>query len=194
VGGHCLTKDTYHLERGVKVAGNGLDYPVKKDSLFVLARNINDFMPRHMYNMTVWALDRLNKTLPESKITVLGWAFINDSDDARNTPSEVYRDLLRDAGAQVKVHDPYVMSYPGVQISHDIKEALADTDVVAIFAGHKEYKALQAKAVRQMTGRECPVVVDGRNVIEPDAFIAEGFVYKGIGRGDKNEHKIVCIA
>jgi len=39
-------------------------------------------------------------------------------------------------------------------------------------------------------GKENPVIVDGRNVIEPDKFIAEGFVYKGIGRGDKNDHAI----
>jgi len=35
------------------------------------------------------------------------------------------------------------------------------------------------------------VIIDGRNVIEPDEFIGKGFVYKGIGRGDKNEHLIV---
>ncbi len=190
VGGHCLTKDTYHLERGVKVAGNGLDYPEKKDSLFVLARNVNDFMPRHMFNLTARALERVHKKLPDAHVAVLGWAFINDSDDARNTPSEVYRDLLIKAGAQVKVHDPYVKSYPGVEILHDIREALSSVDAVAILAGHKEYKALQAKAVGEMTGCRSPVVVDGRNVIDPDAFIAEGFVYKGIGRGDKNGHPI----
>ena len=52
VGGHCLTKDTYHLERGVKVLGGPLDYPEGKDSLYILARNINDFMPKHMFNLT----------------------------------------------------------------------------------------------------------------------------------------------
>jgi len=34
------------------------------------------------------------------------------------------------------------------------------------------------------------VIVDGRNVIDPDAFIRNGFVYKGIGRGDKNGHPL----
>src|SRR5208283_313710 len=45
VGGHCLTKDTYHLERGVQQLGKDiLDYPENEPSLFVLARTINDFM------------------------------------------------------------------------------------------------------------------------------------------------------
>jgi UDP-N-acetyl-D-mannosaminuronic acid dehydrogenase len=56
VGGHCLTKDTYHLERGVKISEGMLDYPDGMDSIFVLARKVNDFMPRHMYNLTVEAL------------------------------------------------------------------------------------------------------------------------------------------
>ncbi len=188
VGGHCLTKDTYHLERGVKVAGSDLDYPENKDSLFVLARQINDFMPRHMHNLTVRALERVNKKLAGARVAILGWAFINDSDDARNTPSEIYRDLLLNDGAQVEVHDPHVKDYPGVPILHDIKDALTNADVIAIFAGHKEYRALKAKVVKQLTGDRHPVILDGRNIIEPDAFIREGFVYKGIGRGDKNEH------
>ncbi len=53
VGGHCLTKDTYHLECGVKLTGGKLDYLKNKESLFVLARHINDFMPKHMFNLTV---------------------------------------------------------------------------------------------------------------------------------------------
>lgn len=191
VGGHCLTKDTYHLERGVKVAERELDYPDGKDSLFVLARNINDFMPKHMYNMTVNALGRLHKDLRGSRVAILGWAFINDSDDARNTPSETYRDLLLEAGARVSVHDPHVINYPGVPVSHDEREVLTDADVIAVFAGHKEYKMLQPAAVKSLTGRDHPVIVDGRNIIDPDAYIAKGFVYKGIGRGDKNEHRIV---
>jgi UDP-N-acetyl-D-mannosaminuronic acid dehydrogenase len=191
VGGHCLTKDTYHLERGVKVAGHGLDYPVGKDSLFVLARNINDFMPKHMYNLTASALGRLGKSVAGSKVAILGWAFINDSDDARNTPSEVYRELMLKAGAEVAVHDPHVLKYPGVPISHDENETLSDVDAIAVFAGHKEYKALQPNAVRQLSRKDHPVIVDGRNIIDPDAFIAGGFVYKGIGRGDRNEHDIM---
>ncbi len=190
VGGHCLTKDTYHLERGVKVSGCPLDYPEGKDSLFVLARNINDFMPRHMYNLTVRALERINKKPGQAKVAILGWAFLNDSDDARNTPSEMYRDLMLKDGATVEVHDPHVLDYPGVPISHDITETLANADVVAVFAGHKDYRALQVKAVKKLTGKEHPVILDGRNVIDPDLYIGEGFIYKGIGRGDKNEHAL----
>ena len=94
VGGHCLTKDTYHLERGVKIRDGELDYPDGMDSIYVLARKMNDFMPKHMYHLTVDALGRIGKRPEGSKVAILGWAFINDSDDARNPPSELYRDCL----------------------------------------------------------------------------------------------------
>jgi len=56
-------------------------------------------MPEHMYNLTVAALERLGKKMKGSKVAMLGWAFIRDSDDARNTPSEPYRDFCLKAGA-----------------------------------------------------------------------------------------------
>ncbi|MCZ7357175.1 MAG: nucleotide sugar dehydrogenase [Candidatus Methanoperedens sp.] len=190
VGGHCLTKDTYHLERGVKVSGGNLDYPDGMDSLFVLARKVNDFMPVHMYNLTVEALSRARKKPAGSKVAILGWAFIKNSDDARNPPSEPYRNLLIRSGCIVDVHDPYVMEYPGVSISHELSGAVDGADAVAILTGHDEYSELDAGTLKRLMGKERPVIVDGRNVIEPEDFIGEGFVYKGIGRGDKNDHPI----
>ncbi|MBN2488634.1 MAG: nucleotide sugar dehydrogenase [Methanosarcinaceae archaeon] len=188
VGGHCLTKDTYHLERGVKISTDALDYPAGQDSLFVLARKVNDFMPVHMCHLTMDALSRAGKNPEGSKVAMLGWAFINDSDDARNPPSEPYRDLLLDAGCRVEVHDPHVMDYPGVDISHELSEVLRDADVLAIMTGHSEYFKLEASVAKNLMCQDHPVIVDGRNVVEPDNYINAGFVYKGIGRGDKNSH------
>jgi UDP-N-acetyl-D-mannosaminuronic acid dehydrogenase len=191
VGGHCLTKDTYHLERGVSVvAAEPLDYPEGRESLFVLARGINDFMPLHMLKLTKDALGRVGKDMHGAKIAILGWAFLNNSDDARNTPSEVYRDLCLAESAEVVVHDPYVLTYPGVPISQDVDAVLGGADVVAILTGHSQYRKLDPVRCCGLTGQVHPVVVDGRNVVDPDAWIAERFVYKGIGRGDKNRHRI----
>lgn len=191
VGGHCLTKDTYHLERGAKQCEGMLDYPEGKESLFVLAREINDFMPRHMFHLTREGLERTGSTLKNARITVLGWAFIANSDDARNTPSEAYRDFLLDAGAEVTVHDPHVRQDGDVVIRHDLAAALAGADAVALFTGHRMYYGLDPAETRRLCGREHPVLVDGRNVVDPDRFIGNGWIYKGIGRGDKNSHPLV---
>jgi len=192
VGGHCLTKDTYHLERGVQMLGKDLlDYPKGEPSLYVLARHINDFMPTHMFRLTMDALGRAGCSPQGSKVTILGWAFLANSDDTRNTPPEPYRDNLIKAGATVRVHDPYVKEYPGVPILQNLEESLKGADAIVIFAGHHQYKNLDPNHILTLSGKAHPAIIDGRNMINPDLFIKHGFVYKGIGRGDKNLHKIL---
>jgi UDP-N-acetyl-D-mannosaminuronic acid dehydrogenase len=157
----------------------------------VLARRINDFMPTHMFRLTMDALGRAGCSLKGSKVTILGWAFLANSDDTRNTPPEPYRDNLINAGATVRVHDPFVKEYPGVPIFQILEESLKGADAIVIFAGHHQYKNLDPKNIRTLSGKAHPVIIDGRNMIDPDLFIKHGFVYKGIGRGDKNMHKIL---
>jgi UDP-N-acetyl-D-mannosaminuronic acid dehydrogenase len=192
VGGHCLTKDTYHLERGVRtLGGNGLDYPEGRESLYTLARAVNDFMPMHMSNLTRSALERAGKDLKRTKIAILGWAFLANSDDARNTPSETFRDIMLAEGADIKVHDPYVEEYPGVEIIQELDTVFDGADALAIFTAHRQYYSQDPRELLNTVSKNHPVIVDGRNVIDPDRFIAEGWIYKGIGRGDKNSHTIV---
>ncbi|BBL68628.1 nucleotide sugar dehydrogenase [Methanoculleus chikugoensis] len=190
VGGHCLTKDSWHLERGAQVLGGDLWYPHGAESVFGVARKINEFMPEHMVHLTLEGLRQAGKSPEGAKVALLGWAFIQNSDDTRNTPAEPYLTAMKEAGAEVRVHDPYVDTYRGVEVSHDLDETLAGADVVTIFTGHHHYASLDPARVKELSGEEHPVIVDGRNVVDPDAFIRAGFIYKGIGRGDKNSHPI----
>ncbi|MDD1676657.1 MAG: nucleotide sugar dehydrogenase [Methanomicrobiales archaeon] len=191
VGGHCLTKDTYHLERGAHLARERLDFPVGIESLYVVARKLNDFMPHHMARLTIDALHRAGVTPNGAKVALLGWAFIRNSDDARNTPAAPYRDALRELGADVIVHDPYVSDFPGITIHRDLETVLTGSHAIVIFTGHDAYNALRAEDVKRLSGCVHPAIIDGRNLIDPTDFITHGFVYKGIGRGDKNNHPLV---
>jgi UDP-N-acetyl-D-mannosaminuronic acid dehydrogenase len=191
VGGHCLTKDSWHLERGAQVLGNGdLWYPHGAESIFGVARKINEFMPRHMVHLTIEGLKRAGMSPEGATVALLGWAFIQNSDDTRNTPAEPYLAAMEEMGAEVRIHDPFVDGYPGIEIFHDLNATLAGADVVTIFTGHHHYVSLDPARGKELSGKERPVIVDGRNVVDPDAFIRVGFIYKGIGRGDKNSHPI----
>lgn len=191
VGGHCLTKDTYHLERGVKTTNfEPLDYPEGNDSLFVLARKINDFMPEHMFNLLIRGFERIRKEVRGSKVALLGWSFLPNTDDSRNTPAEPFWERCVHAGVDIHVHDPWVKEYPGITILPDLNKVLEDADAVVIFSGHREYGDLNPRLIRSLTNAVHPVIIDGRNVIDPDLFITSGFIYKGIGRGDKNQHPL----
>ena len=93
------------------------------------------------------------------------------------------------------MHDPWVDPVlspdapPG--LSRDLEGVLAGADAVVVFAGHKEYRGLEPARVKGLCGCARPVIVDGRNVVmDPDTWIGAGLVYRGIGRGDKNQHPI----
>lgn len=189
-GGHCSTKDAYHPERGSMPAEPKPDNPLDTGSLYVLARRINDFMPAHMYNLTASGLSRLGKRVEYSRIALLGWDSINNPDDTMSTPAAQYYNMLTKKGAKVTIHDPYVSGYNGVKISKNLVDCLKGASAVAILTGHSQYQALKPRKIKKLTGLQHPVIVDGKNVIDPDAFINEGFVYLGIGRGDKNHHDI----
>ena len=191
VGGHCLTKDTYHLERGVKNADKQLiDFPEGVESLYVTARHINDFMPKHMFHLLKKGLNRSGKDLNGAKVALLGWSFLANTDDARNTPAEPFYQLCKDAGVDIQVHDPWVTEWPGVRIYSELKPVLANADVIVIFTGHRMYYELDPQHALKLSGKKPCVIIDGRNVIDPDVFIRDGFIYLGIGRGDKNSHPL----
>ena len=183
VGGHCLTKDTYHLERGAH--NYRIDYPMHTPSLYVVARKVNDFMPTHMFNLTIDAIRRADISNP--KIIVLGWSFLPDTNDARNSPSESYASQLIKNGIEYQIHDPYTYG-----VNDDFFDVVFDVDVIAIFTAHSQYKKLleDPMKIKNSMNRDHPIIIDGRNMIDPDDFIKCGFIYKGIGRGDKNNHKV----
>ncbi len=191
VGGHCLTKDTYHLERGVQVSGiENLDFPEELESLYVTARKINDFMPDHMFRLLQDGLKRIGKEVRGSRIALLGWAFLANTDDARNSPSEVFYHQCSEAGANIRVHDPWVKKE---NVLPSLTDSLIGADAIVIFTGHREYLSLEPITISKLMGQETPVLVDGRNILDPDKYIKAGFIYKGIGRGDKNNHQIITV-
>jgi UDP-N-acetyl-D-mannosaminuronic acid dehydrogenase len=97
---------------------------------------------------------------------------------------------MKKQGAEISVHDPYVEHYPGIRIVKDLNAVLKDTGAVVIFTAHAEYRSLDPVKMRELMGEKHPVIIDGRNMVDPDQFIQAGWVYKGIGRGDKNTHRI----
>jgi len=121
-------------------------------------------------------------------VAVLGVAYLENSDDTRNTPAMALIRALRDAGAEVVAHDPYVRQEewkllwggePPVKLVHDLFSALEGADCAAIVTRHDEYSGL----LHQAGGMRTRAVVDGRNVLEPAACKAAGFVYRGVGKG-----------
>ena len=96
VGGHCLPKDSWLLKYGLDNYGKIEFMP----DVIVKSRELNMWMPVHMFELLQEALAHRGKQIGGSKIAVLGVAFLENSDDTRNTPTEPFYKLLKDAGAE----------------------------------------------------------------------------------------------
>ena len=83
VGGHCLPKDPWLLKYGLDKYGKFKFFP----KVIVSSRELNDSMPKHVVDLVENALAEHGKKLKGAKVAILGVAFIENSDDTRNTPS-----------------------------------------------------------------------------------------------------------
>jgi len=177
VGGHCLPKDTWLLRYGLQRYGE----KHMETEFICLARRINEYMPGHMAEMIESALKQKKIHLREAKIAILGVAYLEDSDDTRNTPAYTLIRNLEAKGTEIVAHDPYVRHFPEADLTRDQDFALSGADCVAIVTKHKEYYKLNLSKARKLM--RTPIIVDGRNVIDRKRAERAGFLYIAIGKG-----------
>jgi UDP-N-acetyl-D-mannosaminuronic acid dehydrogenase len=107
---------------------------------------------------------------------VLGYSYLQDSDDTRNSPSHELVAALEQRGFTVAVHDPFVDAHKG-----DVMEALKGAGCAVLMVAHSEYRSLDlAAAARQMKHAK---FVDARGFFEPADLKAAGFSFRTIGVG-----------
>jgi UDP-N-acetyl-D-mannosaminuronic acid dehydrogenase len=164
VGGHCIPKDSWLLAT-----------PLGEDaeaSLLGVGRRINDGMPAHVARL-VTEIIGADAGAP---IAVLGYSYLQDSDDTRNSPSHELVAALEQRGFTVAVHDPFVDAHKG-----DVMEALKGAGCAVLMVAHSEYRSLDlAAAARQMKHAK---FVDARGFFEPADLKAAGFSFRTIGVG-----------
>lgn len=166
VGGHCLPKDSWLLLAG---AHEGL-----QNGLLPAARAVNEYMPRHMFDLTQRALAQVGVDIAGARVAVLGYAYLENSDDERNTPTEPLVEALRHAGAEVALHDPHVHRYNG-----SLDRAVQDADCAVIMVRHDPYREIDLGELK--TKMRHPVLVDGRDLFDKAEVREAGFVYLGVG-------------
>jgi UDP-N-acetyl-D-mannosaminuronic acid dehydrogenase len=178
VGGHCLPKDTWLLLYGLKMYGSRAI-----ETHFVeLARDINEKMPYHLVDLATDCFTDAGLEYPNVKVVVLGAAYLENSDDTRNTPTSSVVARLSAYGAEVIVHDPYVREFPETELTRDLAKAVKDADALLLVTKHREYLSMDLKKVgKSMRHR---IIIDGRGAIEPASARDAGFVYRGIGKGN----------
>lgn len=168
VGGHCIPVDPYYLISYAKKRGFRHDF-------LLLARKINNYMPRFATDLLIKALKE--KNLPfTSKVVVLGLSYKKDIDDTRESPAFKIIEELRGFGLQVLAFDPYVL--PKSQVKN-LDEALKDAKAIIITTDHEVFKKITPEILLK---NHIEIIIDGRNCLPKDDFIKAGILYKGIGR------------
>jgi UDPglucose 6-dehydrogenase len=171
-GGSCYPKDLSFLKL---LAGNsGYHF-----QLLTAVIEVNELQKRRVVNKLQEHLgDLRGKT-----IALLGLAFKPDTDDMRDAPSIVLASRLIAEGADVRAWDPLVQGHPeldGVAIEGSILDAVRGSDAAVIVTEWPELEGLASPET--LEAMRTPLVVDGRNLLDPEAVRAAGFRYEGIGR------------
>jgi UDP-N-acetyl-D-mannosaminuronic acid dehydrogenase len=175
VGGHCLPKDPWLLKYGLDTYGKKKVEP----RVIVSSRLLNDKMPEHMKNLIEDALKERGMELNYAKIGILGFAYIENSDDPRHTPSLSLYNMLKDSCMEVMVHDPHIHEFEGVKITGDIRRAVKGKHCLVLMTRHREYLGLKPEWIKKLM--ETPVVIDGRHAFDKESFKKEGFSFRGVG-------------
>lgn len=168
VGGHCIPKDPWLLAYSVRDELNLQVIPA--------ARKVNDAMPLHMLDLTQLALQSAGKTLRGARILILGIAYLEDSDDTRNSPGLVLCNALKEESAEIFIHDPWVERYRG-----DVMAMAVGCDAVVLTTAHSHYKQLDLNELK--TRMRTPILVDGRHFFDVEMVKSSGFIYKCVGQG-----------
>ena len=121
----------------------------------------------------------------DKKIAVLGLTFKPNTDDMRDSPSVVIVAALVKGGANVSVYDPQGMDeakemLEGVRWCNDTYETMGDADAVVIVTEWNEFRALDLDRMKALMRK--PVMVDLRNIYNPDEMLLAGFDYHCVGR------------
>ena len=170
--GSCFPKDSLALKQ--LAANSGYNF-----QLLNAVIEVNELQKRRV----IGKLERRLGPLRGKRIALLGLAFKPGTDDMREAPSLVLAGRLLSEGAEVIAWDPVAdgaAHLHGVGIAPTALEALDGADAAVVVTEWPEVSELDwAEAAGRMRGN---VVVDGRNVLDPDKLRTQGFVYEGIGR------------
>lgn len=173
-GGFCFPKD---LQAFIRIAEKlNYDFALLKE-----VEKINKNRPKIL-------LDKIEKalgTVEGKTIGILGLAFKPNTDDIRLAPSIEIISLLQKKKAQIKAYDP-VATHKAKEILRDVEyggdpyEVARGSNALVIVTEWDEFQRIDLERIRDLMIN--PVIVDGRNIYEPEKMKELGFIYKSIGR------------
>ena len=174
-GGSCFPKDALALLRTAQEAG-------ARFNILETVVRVNDERKKRMADKIIEAC---GGSIAGKTIAVLGLTFKPNTDDMRDAPSLVIVPALQKAGATVRAFDPAGMAearklLDGVAWCEDAYDTMVKADALTILTEWNEFRALDLDRVKSLMNR--PLMVDLRNIYNPEEMAAAGFSYSCLGR------------
>jgi UDPglucose 6-dehydrogenase len=173
-GGSCFPKDVASLKQ---LAGNtGYHF-----QLLTAVIEVNELQKRRVLKK----LEKHLGSLAGKTVALLGLAFKPDTDDMREASSLVLASRLDGEGASVRGYDPVAEKparelLPTVEFSESLEDALDAADAAILVTEWPEFADADWVSLRDRMAN--PLLIDGRNFLDPEALRDAGFTYEGIGR------------
>jgi UDPglucose 6-dehydrogenase len=174
-GGSCFPKDVQSLVHFAHEAGVRLD----------LVSAVDQVNAQQRQRMVEKIESVLDGDVAGKTIGILGLAFKPNTDDMREAPALAIITALQERGAKIKAYDPVAMPV-AQQILHDVEYCLdayatcAGSDALVLVTEWNQFRGLDLERVHTLL--QTPVVVDLRNVYEPETMKRLGFKYAAVGR------------
>jgi UDPglucose 6-dehydrogenase len=174
-GGSCFPKDCRALVRTAREAERGLE-------IVETVVRVNDARKRAMADKIVAAC---GGDVAGKRLAVLGLTFKPNTDDMRDAPSLAILPALEAAGAEICAFDPEGMEeakklLPGLITCADPYEAIATADALILLTEWNAFRALDLARVKSLL--RTPLVIDLRNIYEPQQMVEAGLDYVSVGR------------
>jgi len=174
-GGPCLPKDLDALIKISEKAG----YEFR---LLQAAKEANQGQREYFLEKILYTLG----SLQDKSVGILGLSYKPNTDDMRHAPSIPIIEALSARGLRLKAYDPEAMKKAKevlgnkVEFCNDPYQACRGSDCLLILTEWDEFKELDFAKVKKLMKK--PLIIDGRNIYEPQAMQKAGFTYIGIGR------------
>ncbi len=176
-GGFCFPKD---VQAFVRIAEKSrCDFSLLSEVEKINQRRIQHFV--ELIRKELWILGG-------KKLAVWGLAFKPNTDDVRFAPSIALIKALQEEGAIINAYDPQAAekarpSLPTIHYCADPYEAAQGADAILIVTEWPEFAEVDWKRIASLV--EHTLVIDGRNMLDPDTMTRHGFHYVSIGRAPK---------
>lgn len=174
-GGSCFPKDVKAL---IAIAiQHGYDFNLLKEVESINKRAIESIVDK--------AEKLLNGSLEGKKIGILGLSFKPDTDDMRDAPSISVIKKLYELKAIIQAYDPIAKEnakklLPSITFCNDSYEAVKDCDIAIVMTEWNEFRQLDLENMKKLMKQ--PIILDGRNIYDPEKLRKTGFIYQGVGR------------